>query len=73
MFSGVFKRKHQQKLKLGERTKDFNIYKDINKDQVITQVALNDSVNVEELWLVQSKKDSLHMDCEKMLSNAFCL
>ena len=56
----ILKRKHQQKLKLGERTKDFNIYKDINKDQVITQVALNDSVNVEELWLAQSKKDSLH-------------
>ena len=56
----ILKRKHQQKLKLGEMTDDFNIYKDINKNQVITKVTLNDYVNVEELWVVQSKKDLLH-------------
>ena len=56
----ILKRKHQQKLKLGEQADDLNIYKDINKNQVITKVTLNDYVNVEELWLVQSKKDLLH-------------
>ena len=56
----ILKRKHQQKIKIGEMTDDFNIYKDINKSQVLTQITLNDRINVEELWVVQSKKDSLH-------------
>ena len=56
----ILKRTHQQKLSLGELTNDFNIYKDINKNQVITRVTLDDSVNAEELWVVQAKKDLLH-------------
>lgn len=56
----ILKRKHQQKLNLGELTNDFNIYKDINKNQVITRVTLDDSVDAEELWVVQAKKDLLH-------------
>jgi|GEM_PF-659806 len=56
----ILKRKHRQKLKLGEMADDYNIYKYINKNQVLVKVTLDDRVDVEELWLVQSKKDLLH-------------
>jgi len=56
----ILKRKHRQKLKLGEMADDYTIYKDINKNQVLVKVTLGDRVDVEELWLVQSKKDSFH-------------
>ena len=46
---------------LNTKFDDFKyIYKDINNNQVITRVTLDDSVDAEELWVVQAKKDLLH-------------
>lgn len=54
----ITKRKYQLKLKVGEMAGVCNIYKDLNKTQLLTTIKLNDYVDVEEYWEVQSKKDS---------------
>ena len=51
----ILKRKHKQKLELGEMCNDFNIYENVNKNEILTKVILNDTVDVAELWVLQSK------------------
>lgn len=56
----IVKRKHQQEIVIGELASDLNIYSDINKSEILATVPLTETVNVEEIWLTQSKKDLLH-------------
>ncbi|MCQ2573782.1 MAG: hypothetical protein MJ182_07790 [Treponema sp.] len=65
----ITKKKHQQKLKIGEMAKDRSIYKAIDKKEVLVDVKLGDSVNVEEFWILQSKEDSLHYTWMKVSYN----
>lgn len=65
----ITRKKHQQKLKIGEMAKDRAIYKAIDKKEVLVNVNLNDYVNVEEFWVVQSKEDSLHYTWMKVSYN----
>ncbi len=65
----ITRKKHQQKLKIGEMANDRTIYKAIDKKEVLVTVNLNDYVNVEEFWIVQSKTDFLHYTWMKVSYN----
>lgn len=65
----ITRKKHQQKLKIGEMAKDRTIYKAIDKNEVLVNVNLDDYVYIEEFWIVQSKKDSLHYTWMKVSYN----
>lgn len=65
----ITKRKHEQKLKVGEMAGDRTIYKNINKDDILVNVASGDFINIEEFWILQSKKDQMHYTWMKVTYN----
>lgn len=51
-------RKHNQSVRLGEMTRDFNIYSDVKKSQVLATVTLDDKIEVKEIWVARDLKDN---------------